>query len=480
MEPPSRPPALKWLDCLLTAGAVAIVIWFYHWTDGTSGGLGPPGEGDYYHFLVEGWRQGHLYLSQQPSPRMLALSDPYDPAQNQDVRLGDASYYRGHYYLYFGAVPAAVLMLPHDLLSREPMSVGKAIFTFSTIGFLAASALWLLIRRRYFFESAFWTGAVGVLVLGLGTHVLVLLRRPFYYELAIASAYAFSMLALLAIHAALHGKRPVLMLGLAGLCLGLAVGSRPTYLLGIAMFAPVLWYLRRHASALWLRSAIAAAVGFGVCLGAIFWYNSARFGNPLDFGQNFQLSGVYESKMRHFSLTYMAHNAWIYFFHPANGTPHFPFIAATAVNDGPPGYLGMWNEQVAGLGVSFPIVWAALALPLFWRGRTTEEETRLQVIAGSVGLLSVAMLAVMLAYYLATPRYMVDFTPALMLLACLGGLGIERWAQRKRLGGVTTPLIATLALTTIVVGVLLSFDYHHQLFRIVDPQDWARLQRLGW
>src|SRR5437879_2367193 len=99
----------QWLEILLVGLVLAGAVRFVWWTERTSGGFNPPGEEDYYNFLVRGWRSGHLYMAKEPAPAMRALADPYDPALNAAVRLGDASYFDGHYYLYFSPVPAAVL-----------------------------------------------------------------------------------------------------------------------------------------------------------------------------------------------------------------------------------------------------------------------------------------------------------------------------------------------------------------------------------
>jgi len=80
---------------------------------------------------------------------------------------------------------------------------------------------------------------------------------------------------LLALHAALRGRAPLL----AGLCLGLAAGSRlPTGLalpLLLALYADRWRPIRAH---LWLLA--------GVAIPALLvaWYNLARFGSPFDFG----------------------------------------------------------------------------------------------------------------------------------------------------------------------------------------------------
>lgn len=350
----------KWnaASLALVLGSVLFVSWFQHWTVATGGGFNPPGEEDYYNFQIRGWRQGHLHMSKEPSPAMLALPDPYDPEWNRDIRLADASFYQGHYYLYFGAAPAALLMLPYDLLTGREMGTTTAIYVYCIAGFLAACALWITVRRRHFPESSPWVDPLGVLVLGLGTHVLALERRPLVWELPISAGYAFTMLALLGIYAALHTRRPVLAMGLAGLCLGLAVAARPTCLLGAAIFAPALWAMARQPGmrSLAARCAVAAACGLGACLLAVLAHNYARFGNALEFGQNYQLSGVYESKVRHFSATYIPHNAYLYYLHPGQWSGTFPFVAVAPVAGGPPGYLGNWSEAVCGLAVTFPFI----------------------------------------------------------------------------------------------------------------------------
>src|SRR4051812_31914826 len=62
--------------------AVLLVVWFYHWTVWANTGFEDWGDQDYYRLLVRGWRKGQLALDKQPSRELLALADPYDPAQN--------------------------------------------------------------------------------------------------------------------------------------------------------------------------------------------------------------------------------------------------------------------------------------------------------------------------------------------------------------------------------------------------------------
>lgn len=465
--------ALVWVP---TALAMAFVVWFFHWTVRTSGGFGTPGEEDYYNFLVRGWRQGHLHMSKEPSPAMLALTDPYDPNQNRDVRLADASYFKGHYYLYFGAAPALVLMLPYDLITGRELGTTTAIFVYCVIGYMAACGLWLMIRARYYQNSSAWVGWLGVLVIGLGTHVLALERRPLVWELPISIGFAFSTLALCGIYAAMHGRRPVLSFAAAGFCLGLAVGARPTCLLGAVMFAPPIWQMWRHAHLRQqtIRCCAALACGMGIWLLAILAHNFARFGNPLELGQNYQLSGAYESRVRHFSITYIPHNAYVYFFHPGAWSPKFPFVSVSPVTGGPSGYLGEWSEAVCGLGVTFPFVWMALALPMGWRSRA--DGWRLRGILGALAAFCLVMCLAILAYFVATPRYLADFAPTLGLIALCGWLELERWARNARWNKVVAPLTAAACISTAAAGILVSFDYHGGSLHRLSPHEWETMR----
>ena len=97
----------------------ALVIWFFHWTVESSGGFNPPGDEDYYNFLVRGWRAGHLHMEKPPHEGMARLADPYDPVQNRDYRLADATYFNGRYYLYFSAVPALLSLDYHQRLLQR-------------------------------------------------------------------------------------------------------------------------------------------------------------------------------------------------------------------------------------------------------------------------------------------------------------------------------------------------------------------------
>ena len=126
---------------------VAAVTWFYAYL--ATSHVDHPftfnrGATDYYHHLVEGFMQGQLSMTIRPDPELATLADPYDPLER--VRIGhpglaDASYYKGRYYLYFGAAPAMTLFLPFRLLTGLHFPEALACALFCAGGYLASLAL---------------------------------------------------------------------------------------------------------------------------------------------------------------------------------------------------------------------------------------------------------------------------------------------------------------------------------------------------
>ena len=67
------------------------------------------GEG-YYNLLTRGFLKGQTALDRVVEPAMLALKDPYNPAERAGKGLHDASYYQGRYFIYFGVTPVVAAL----------------------------------------------------------------------------------------------------------------------------------------------------------------------------------------------------------------------------------------------------------------------------------------------------------------------------------------------------------------------------------
>jgi tetratricopeptide (TPR) repeat protein len=416
----------------------ALVIGFFAWS-ARSGLLEAQASGannTYYNLLVQGFRAGQLDLKAELPPGFIGLADPYDPIANEDYRyhdgypLHDLSYYHGKMYLYFGVSPVLVLFGPYAALTGHYLLHKDAVVIFCVVGFLASVGLLCAVWRRYFPEISLAVVAAGTLALGLATFLPVILPRCDVYEVAISCGYALMMLALVALWGALHQpQRRGWWLAAASLAYGLAVGARPSLLFGaVVLLVPVAqsWRERRPLwGPLLAATGPIALIGLGLML-----YNTLRFGNPLEFGLRYELSAHGEATQQHFSPRYLWFNFMVFFLEPAQWSGRFPFVHDIAVPSAPTGYVER-VEHPFGVLTNIPIVWLALAAPLAWRSRLSEESSILRGFLAAVALLFGICALTVCLHNSACIRYQVDYVPTLMVLAVVGLFGLERVLARR-------------------------------------------------
>jgi tetratricopeptide (TPR) repeat protein len=382
-----------------------------------------------YNLLVQGFRAGRLSLKKEAPPGLARLADPYDPAANAvyrdpPYRLLDLSYYNGRLYLYFGVTPALILFWPYTVLTGEYLFHRQAVVIFCAIGFLASVGLLRGVWRRYFSEVSVWVMAACALALGLATGVPASLSQSDFYEVPISCGYMLTMLALGAIWMALdYPSQQGRWLAAASLVYGLAVGARPSLLLGaVILLVPVAqaWRERRPIGA----ALIAATIPITLIGAGLMLYNVLRFDSPFEFGQHYQLGGARQVTMQFFSSQYFRFDFLVNFLEPARWNAHFPFVHKPAVPPLPSGYFGV--QDPFGVLTNIPLVWLALVVPLAWRERSDQERDTLRLLVAATALLF-GMCASLLGFYnAAAGRYEVDFLPALVLLAVVGIFGLER------------------------------------------------------
>lgn len=482
--PPASPRARA--PYLALAAGLILVLWFYGWTDSTNAHPAAVNgqQGDYYSLLVHGLLHGHTWLDVPVSPALAAAPDPYAPAVwRAHGGLPDASFYQGHYYLYFGVVPAVLLLLPWHLLTGSDLSLAAAVNVTAVLGFLSLVVMWWRIRRRWFPEASALVTFFAVLVFGLGSGLLTSVRRPGIWDLPIVAGALFVSLLLHCLLSAILSPRKTLWLALAGLALGLAVGSRPTQM--GAVFAPLAflaaWYAgqRREAAPganaalsspvsasthAWRRGVAAFAGGFAIVVALLAWYNFARFGNPLEFGFTYQLSDPSHVHGGSFHAGFIPANFRLYYFGGLTWSRSFPFVAM-----GPPGALPAGHyaiETLYGLAFYAPVIWFALAVPLAWSRRPGADDPGLSALRTLAGALALAWLGpgvIDLCFAGATWRYVADFMPPLLLLGVMGVAALEtRVIQPVRRAVLVTAWTAT-ALVTAGVASLLSLQLWNQI-----------------
>ena len=435
MNPPPAPPFAGYIrePRRLILGSVCALVLAIFWASAHPGLLerlsGSPRQ-SYYNLLVEGFQDGQLSLRKPVPPGLAQLSDPYDPAANLPYRTpptlaDDVSLYQGRFYLYFGITPALLIFWPWAALTGHYLPEAAAVAAFCSIGFLAGAWLLAALRRRYFANASWGAAAAGTLALGLGTGLPILLQRSDVYEVSIGCAYMLIALALAALWQALHAPaRRAWWLAAASAGLGLAVGARPPVLFcAVILLLPVLAGERKNRVALLL----AAALPLGCCGLALMVYNARRFGSVFEFGQHYQLSGIRQDTVRHFSADYLWFNFRVYFLEPMRWQPHFPFLKNIVPPPLPSGH-GIVEQPFAPFGVlaDIPFAWFALAAPLALRtAADAGERRRLSGFLSAAAVLFAGPALVTCLFFGTCSRYEVEFLPPLVLLAAAGVLALE-------------------------------------------------------
>jgi len=483
-EPGLRP---RWLEAAGLAAVLALAAWFYGWT-ATSAGSPLTWERphyDLYNRLADGFLAGRTSFLEEPPVELAQLADPYDPAQNAPFRrYHDVTYFEGRYYLYFGPAPALLLLAPWKLVTGGSLPQNLAVVAFAW----GAAALGVLllweIRRRFFPTAPAWLVFTGALAVSFGSLWLMLLRRPIYYELAIASA---GFLALGALWCLLRSEvttaRRSAWLAGCSLLLGLAVAGRPNYGLGsigcIAVCAITWWQQASGAPRdRWrsLHRPLLALVGpFAACMAALMAYNAVRFGSPFEVGTSYMLAGSNQTGVAQVGLRYVPINLYYYLAAAPHFSAHFPFVAVTGFPwfQPPAGYGG--QENMYGFPLIVPLVWLILAL---WSDiRRGAAPKSWQLWTRSTLALAAGNWVFLLGLMGAANRYLLDFVPMLVVLAVVGVMRAATVLAGWRRTAVQGAWIVALAVS-LAANVLLSLQ-HNGLFRHHNPEGYARLARLA-
>jgi len=431
----------------------------------------------HYEYLVDGFLQGHLHLSIEPSKELLALPDPTDPQQNRAYRLWDASLYQGKYYLYYGPSPALLLMLPWKAVTGHHLPQRLATGVFAATG-LGALALLLAGLRRRFSPSAspvllFW----AIVLTGHLAWLPVILRRPAFWELPIVTAAAlfwWSVYFLWRYHES-GGLRGWAVAG--GVALAFLLGARPTYLFtaGFVALLFTLPWVQGESLGDRLRRFLPAGVPLALGIGGLLAYNYARFGSPFEFGQSYQLWGIDERSVRHFSTAFIPFNAWCYLFSLPDVGPYFPFFHPAWTFDAPRDYIA--TEEVYGLLFSTPAQALGLAAAWeAWRSRADLGRRSLRIVIAASAVASLLTGAVLFCFAGACSRYVVELAAGGSVVAGAGMLALCS-SRGSLISGVLRLLAIVAAAWSVTCVWLASYEFRG-FARITQPVVYRTVARI--
>jgi hypothetical protein len=459
----SRPRLSAWQDVTLTV-LLTLMGLFYMWTATTSNVFIEPAAKlpGYFPEIARSFLAGHLYLTVQPKPELLALPDPYDPAQNQRYKVHDAILFNKRYYVYYGVAPVLMLFLPFRAATGLDFPEALAVPLFCTIALVSAFGVLRFLADRYLPHPPFWLLLASILALAFGSQFPYLIRRPMHYELAIAAGQGLVFAAAFFYVIGTLGERLRLGYVLAGsILLGLAVGSRfPLLSAGIipAALAACTLYQRRQEP--WRRHLITLLAFFGpvaVCVFLVGLYNYLRFDSWTQFGLTYTLQGWKSARTYKFiDIAHVPPGLFYYLLCPPHYIAEFPFIYLD-----PTHYLkppeNYWVEPIGGILPLVPLVGILLFLPAalvaFWK---THRELCLAIMVILVPGCAMFTLYVLWA---AIPRYENDFATFWLIAALwlwflvIQSLGPKTW-KRRAVVSVFVMLLAVTVVTNAATSII--------------------------
>lgn len=264
-----------------------------------------PGHRNAYELMTEFMLQGHIDYIGETDPALLAMENPYDPEARKAAGAEahwDWAYYNGRFYMYFGVVPVFLVFMPYRLLTgRVPATYhATQLFTGLFIIGLAVYFLWLARRK---FRKMTVCQLMCLLTLFSLVSTVYAAKFPSLYQTPVACGMFLEIWSLYFFSRAVWEERSERsaagMAFLGSLCGALTFGCRPTLALSNLLVIPLLVHFlkNRKMTAGLAGRLLLAASPYVLTAAGLMIYNHARFGNPFEFGQAYQITLADQTKL---------------------------------------------------------------------------------------------------------------------------------------------------------------------------------------
>lgn len=444
---------------------------------------------DIYETLTKALLQGKVSLNginrdmasaeQDGISQLIQLENPYDVTQRDNIfYYWDHAYYEGNYYCYFGIVPVLILYLPFYLLTGTFLysRVVNYIFICLAIMFFVG-IVWELAKR--------WKGKLPfLLVLGISavmincSMLLCCIPGGKFYEVAVTSGLFLLFAGIYFLIRARKSKYIKLNIALGALSMALAVGCRPTFLLASIIIIPFILeillnprdkdvkkyskstipkkikkiFSKKNAPI--LITFLAPYIIIGILL---MIYNYVRFGSPLSFGAEYQLTlaDVHGYSVTDFGkIPIMLVQAL--FIIPTFSSV-FPYIYSVSGNNN---YLGFFYST-SYMGIySYPFMWITALMP--WSLKRGVKDNNLRAFTVSSFIIGIISCYLSISMGGSSLRYSADFGWLLCIAIIPIAFSIYKRASEKRLGGYAFTGLMLLVFVSVIMGVflLISMTYN--------------------
>ncbi len=446
-----------------------------------------------YADLARGFLKGKLYLPIKVSSNLLVSPDPY----NSSIGLGlqgplDVSYFRGKYYLYWGPVPALILVLVHPIISWRVGDL-QLLFGFLTGIFILQCLLTVVIWDRLFTDLPKYILWLLILLVGLASPATFMLdssRGARIYEAAVTGGQFFFVSGFIVVVTALGPPISRWRLAFAGILWALAIGTRLTLALPIGfMVLMVAWWILSINDWSFKRIIELFPLGLPLALGfvGLGWYNWARFGSVTESGFFYTMTAIPNFQQHYselFNPIFILQNLYNYFLYPFSIRSLFPYFYAEygnikAIFSSYPLPSIYFSQKITGLFYTVPFIALALIPPVsliynFFKRKTVQispggdEHRALNWMVLALSGCSLLTFGLFFSYFWAATRYFEDMMPALIMLSIIGfRQGYQAISQKPLRRRLYISLGVFLVAVSILISTLVAISVNDARFVVI-------------
>lgn len=412
-----------------------------------------------YYNLIESFKSGSLSLG-EGSESLKAMENPYDfnaRVENEVEFNWDNAYFEGEYYSYFGVLPALLLHLPYNLITGGDLPNQIAVIIFGMALIIGIMLLLWEIIKKWFPRTPLVLYLMMSITFAVTSSLFYAVYKPDFYMVPPLAALSLSVFALALWTGAERddGTLSVSRISWGGFFIALTSMCRPQFLVTLFFGVVLFWNNVFKTRTLFSKKSIKQTLG--LCIPIILVaavamaYNYARFGSPLDFGANYNLT-TNDMTKRGMVLGRTALGIFTYFFQPMRIDAQFPFVndfAPATVYQG----ITITENQIGGAFMIFPILIYAL-VGIFKKSWFKDNLAHRIVCFSVIISFVVAILDTQMAGILM--RYLTDFVWLLMIAATMTVFALhERILDGK--STLTDHRLRTLAMVLCGVSVAVGF-----------------------
>lgn len=291
---------------------------------------------DQYEQLFDAFHKGQLNLDiDYDISNFQDLDNVYDRSERNEYNLHgsfwDRAYYDGKFYSYFGVAPVFTVYFPVYMLTGCVPTAEFASLLLCIYSVIFISLLYKIILNKMCDGAPLILVIMGQATLLFVSGIFAVMAENMFYYMALLSGIgwvaAFLYFLLSAYYTDTFKKRVILLI-FTGISVVGIVASRPTLLVyALLAIIPAVSVFGNKKENKYNKLMYAISIASPVFMGAvlIMAYNYSRFGNPLEFGFNYQLT-VSIAKANTITLSMVPATIYHYFLQQPKLKTSFPFI----------------------------------------------------------------------------------------------------------------------------------------------------------